>query len=216
MSFVNEEKVRVSCVEVAGFATAIRGMRNPMDSWDKSDSRLSEFGTFIIGDNDMYLARKLIKAGGEHRKFLRQIYVGFDVVLPRYLWSEFDTYGFCPKNSCSTMHKLFRKERCIREDQFVYHPYDEEALQDTIRQLNVLRALYFNPATEDKNEILRRAKALLPEGFLQRRTVATNYEQLRNIYHQRKNHRLPCWTQVICPFIESLPYAQELIIGGER
>ena len=109
------------------------------------------------------------------------------------------------------MHNLFRKERCIREDQFVYHPYDEEALQDTIRQLNVLRALYFNPATEDKNEILRRAKALLPEGFLQRRTVATNYEQLRNIYHQRKNHRLPCWTQVICPFIESLPYSKELI-----
>lgn len=214
--FVNEEKVMASCVEVAGFATAFRGMRNPMDSWDKSDSRINELGIFIIGDNDMYLARKLIRAGGEHRKFLRQIYVGFDVVLPRYLWSEFDTYGFQPKNSCSTMHKLFRKDRCIREDQFIYHPYDEEALQDTIRQLNVLRALYFNPATEDKNEILRRAKALLPEGFLQRRTVATNYEQLRNMYHQRKNHRLPCWTQVICPFIESLPYAQELIIGGEK
>ena len=211
MSFVNEEKVRVEYVEVAGCATAFRGMRNPLDSWDKSDSRVSEFNVFIIGDNDIDLARRLINAGGEHRKFLRQIYVGFDIVLPRYLWSEFDTYGFQPKNSCSTMHKLFRKERCIREDQFVYHPYDEEALQDTIRQLNVLRALYFNPATEDKNEILRRAKALLPEGFLQRRTVATNYEQLRNIYHQRKNHRLPCWTQVICPFIESLPYSKELI-----
>ena len=209
--FVNEEKVRVEYVEVAGFATAFRGMRNPMNSWDKSDSRVSEFNIFIIGDNDIDLARRLIKAGGEHRKFLRQIYVGFDVVLPRYLWSEFDTYGFQPKNSCSTMHKLFIKDRCIREDQFIYHPYDEEALQDTIRQLNVLRALYFNPATEDKNEILRRAKALLPEGFLQRRTVATNYEQLRNIYHQRKNHRLPCWTQVICPFIESLPYSKELI-----
>ena len=209
--FVNEEKVRVEYVEVAGFATAFRGMRNPMNSWDKSDSRVSEFNVFIIGDNDIDLARRLIKAGGEHRKFLRQIYVGFDVVLPRYLWSEFDTYGFQPKNACSTMHKLFIKDRCIREDQFIYHPYDEEALQDTIRQLNVLRALYFNPATEDKNEILRRAKALLPEGFLQRRTVATNYEQLRNIYHQRKNHRLPCWTQVICPFIESLPYSKELI-----
>lgn len=209
--FVNEEKVRVEYVEVAGFATAFRGMRNPMNSWDKSDSRVSEFNVFIIGDNDIDLARRLIKAGGEHRKFLRQIYVGFDVVLPRYLWSEFDTYGFQPKNSCSTMHKLFIKDRCIREDQFIYHPYDEEALQDTIRQLNVLRALYFNPATDDKNEILRRAKALLPEGFLQRRTVATNYEQLRNIYHQRKNHRLPCWTQVICPFIESLPYSKELI-----
>lgn len=209
--FVNEEKVRVEYVEVAGFATAFRGMRNPMNSWDKSDSRVSEFNVFIIGDNDIDLARRLIKAGGEHRKFLRQIYVGFDIVLPRYLWSEFDTYGFQPKNSCSTMHKLFIKDRCIREDQFIYHPYDEEALQDTIRQLNVLRALYFNPATEDKNEILRRAKALLPEGFLQRRTVATNYEQLRNIYHQRKNHRLPCWTQVICPFIECLPYSKELI-----
>ena len=156
--FVNEEKIRVEYVEIAGFATAFRGMRNPMDSWDKADSRVSEFGAFIIGDNDIDLARRLINAGGEHRKFLRQIYVGFDIVLPRYLWSEFDTYGFQPKNSCSTMHKLFRKERCIREDQFVYHPYDEEALQDTIRQLNVLRALYFNPATEDKNEILRISK----------------------------------------------------------
>lgn len=211
MCFVNEEKVRVEDVEVAGFATAFRGMRNPMDSWDKADSDF-ENGVIFIGENDMNLAQRLIKAGGEHRKFLRQIYVGFDVVLPRYLWSEFDTYGFQPKNSCSTMHKLFRKDRCIREDQFVYHPYDEETLQDTIRQLNVLRALYFNNATEDRNEILRRAKALLPEGFLQRRTVATNYEVLRNMYHQRRNHRLPCWTQVICPFIESLPYAQKLII----
>lgn len=215
MPFVNEEKITCELIEVGGFKTAFHGMRAPMKSYHLADSNF-ENGAIFIGEKDMDLAKRLISAGGEHRKFLRQIYVGFEINLPRYLLSEFDTYGFCPKNSESTMHKLFRKERCIREDQFVYHPYDEEVLQDTIRQLNVLRALYFNPATEDKNEILRRAKALLPEGFLQRRTVATNYEQLRNIYHQRKNHRLPCWTQVICPFIESLPYAQELIIGGER
>lgn len=215
--FINEDKIKVENVEVAGLETAIRGMRNPMNSWDKSDSFHCRLG-FTIGNNDMDLAKRLINAGTEHRKFLRQIYVGFDLTLPRYLLSEFDTYGWTPKNSCSTMHKLLRKNQPITTNQFVYHPNDEETLQETIRQLNVLRVLYFNSATTatERNEILRRAKALLPEGFLQKRTVATNYEVLRNMYHQRcfHKHRLPEW-QVIGRFIETLPYSEQLIIGGK-
>ena len=216
----NTDRIFVDHVEVAGLQTAIRGMRNPMDSWARSDSFwigsngdiYTSFdedveGDFVIGEDDKDLAQRLIAAGSEHCKFLRQIYVGFDIILPRYIWSEFDTYHHNTKNSCSTMHKLFRKDRLINLYQFVYHEDDEEIMIDIIKQLNTLRALYFNSATTDKNEILRRAKQLLPEGYLQRRTVSTNYAELRNIYHQRKNHRLPEW-QVVCRFIESLPYAK--------
>ena len=218
--YVNEDKILIEKVEVAGIETAIRGMRNPMDSWARSDSFwigsngdvYTSFdedvgGDFVIGEDDKDLAQRLIAAGSEHCKFLRQIYVGFDIVLPRYVWSEFDTYHYNTKNSCSTMHRLFRKDRFISLSQFVYHEDDEDIMIDIIYQLNTLRALYFNSATKDKNEILRRAKQILPEGFLQRRTVSTNYAELRNIYHQRKNHRLPEW-QVVCRFIESLPYAK--------
>lgn len=211
----NTDRIFVDHIEVAGLQTAIRGMRNPMDSWSKSDSYVDDKGNFIIGMNDKDLAQRLISAGSEHCKFLRQIYVGFDIVLPRYIWSEFDTYHYNTKNSCSTMHKLFRKDKLINLYQFVYHEDDEEVMEDIIKQLNTLRALYFNSATKDKNEILRRAKQILPEGFLQRRTVSTNYAELRNIYHQRcyHKHRLPCWA-IIGEFIKSLPYAKELILHG--
>ena len=211
----NTDRIFVDHVEVAGIETAIRGMRNPMDSWTKSDSYIDDEGNFIIGMDDKDLAQRLISAGSEHCKFLRQIYVGFDIVLPRYVWSEFDTYHYNTKNSCSTMHRLFRKDRLINLYQFVYHEDDEEIMMDIINQLNTLRALYFNPATKDKNEILRRAKQILPEGFLQRRTVSTTYAELRNIYYQRcyHKHRLPCWA-IIGEFIKSLPYAKELILHG--
>lgn len=212
--FINEDKIKVENVEVAGLETAIRGMRNPMNSWDKSDSFHCRLG-FTIGNNDMDLAKRLINAGTEHRKFLRQIYVGFDLTLPRYLWSEFDTYGWTSKNSCSTMHKLFQKDKLITKEQFLYSDIEIGILDVLIDELNILRACYFKVEDMDKkNEILRIAKSLLPEGFLQKRTVATNYEVLRNMYHQRKNHRLPEW-QVICMFIETLPYSEQLIVGGK-
>lgn len=209
--FINEDKIVAEYPEVAGFKTAIRGMRNPKNSWHLSDSYTNEDGEFIIGENDLDLCQRLITAGTEHRKFLRQIYVGFDLVEPRYIWSEFDTYGFAPKNSCSTMHKLLVKDKPITLDDFIYHPQDESKILSAIEDLNVFRVLYFNPATEDKNEILRRAKTILPETYLQRRTIATNYEVLRNIYFQRRYHRLSKEWGVVCRFIESLPYAKELI-----
>ena len=210
--WINENKIKIENVEVAGLSTAIRGMRNPMDSWDKTDSGQGS-NWYVIGDADMELCRKLIKAGPEHRKFLRQIYVGFDITLPRYVWSEFDTYQWVVKNSCSTMHKLFKKDQLITLEQFIYNYNDTDILIDTLTRLNRLSTEYFTATTQNKkDELLRRAKAMLPEGFLQKRTVSTNYEQLRNIYHQRKNHRLPCWHK-ICGEIENLLYAEDLIVA---
>lgn len=210
--WINENKIKIENVEVAGLSTAIRGMRNPMDSWDKTDSGQGS-NWYVIGDADMELCKKLIKAGPEHRKFLRQIYVGFDITLPRYVWSEFDTYQWVVKNSCSTMHKLFKKDCPITLEQFVYNYNDADILIDTLTRLNRLSTEYFIATTQNKkDELLRRAKAMLPEGFLQKRTVSTNYEQLRNIYHQRKNHRLPCWHRV-CEEFEKLLYAEDLIVA---
>ena len=207
--WINENKIKIENVEVAGLSTAIRGMRNPMDSWHLSDSEGNK-----IGPTDMKLCRTLIKAGPEHRKFLRQIYVAFDITLPRFIWSEFDTYQWVVKNSCSTMHKLFKKDQPITLEQFIYNYKDADILMDTLTRLNRLSTEYFTASTQNKkDELLRRAKAMLPEGFLQKRTVTTNYEQLRNIYHQRKNHRLPCWHK-ICGEIENLLYAEDFIVTG--
>lgn len=215
--YLNEDKIKVEEVEVAGFKTAIRGMRNPMNSWHLADSITYSDGSFFLGENDRSLAKRLIKAGSEHCKFLRQIYVGFDITLPRYVWSEFDTYGFSPKNSCSTMHKLLNKKDGVSLDQFVYDEADLPKMLDSIAELNILRDRYISPDIngKEKNEILRRAKQRLPEGFLQKRTVATNYAVLRNIYHQRcfHKHRLPEW-EIFGKFIESLPYAKDLILYG--
>ena len=209
--WINENKIKIENVEVAGLSTAIRGMRNPMDSWDKTDSGQGS-NWYVIGDADMELCKKLIKAGPEHRKFLRQIYVGFDITLPRYVWSEFDTYQWVVKNSCSTMHKLFKKDCPITLEQFMYNYNDIDILMTTLERLNRLSTDYFKAPTQvQKDSILRRAKAILPEGFLQKRTVSTNYEQLRNIYRQRIHHRLPCWRS-ICEELEKLPYGKEFII----
>ena len=205
--WINENKIKIENVEVAGLSTAIRGMRNPMDSWHLSDTTDG-----IIGPADMKLCRTLIKAGPEHRKFLRQIYVAFDVTLPRYVWSEFDTYSNVTKNSCSTMHKLFKKDCPITLEQFMYNYNDIDILIPTLERLNRLSTDYFRAPTQvQKDSILRRAKAILPEGFLQKRTVSTNYEQLRNIYRQRINHRLPCWRN-ICEEFKKLPYGEEFIV----
>lgn len=210
----NEDKIIIENVEVAGFMSAMRGMRNPMNSWHLNDSvtfydKDLEREIFVLGNNDKKLATNLIKAGNEHCKFMRQIYIAFDITLPRYIWSEFDTYGFAPKNSCSTMHKLYNKKECITKDQFVYDDEDEQILELILLRLNTLRDEYLADDTTAtrKNEIIRRAKQILPEGFLQKRTVATNYAVLRNIYKQRRQHRLKTW-HIICDWIETLPCSE--------
>lgn len=202
--------------EIWGFEAALRGMRNPMNSWERSDS-YKENDCFIIGENDMKLAQNLIKAGSEHSKFLRMIHVSSDLSAPRYIWSEFDTYHFNTKNSCSTMHKLFDKEHPISIESFVSTYATEEYFNVVCQLLNDMRKMYFE---EDdvklKNEILREAKMILPEGFIQMRTVDTNYAELRNIYFQRKNHRLPEWSVDFVNWIKTLPYSEELIIWEEK
>lgn len=223
------DRIKIEHTEVYGFGASMRGMRNPMDSWHLADTRrvetledFKEFGDMyvegidveltLIGDKDLNLAVRLTTAGTEHCKFLRQIRVWSDLTVPRYIWSELDTYHFNTKNSCSTMHKLFNAKKEITEEQFMYDEVDKEKLLSDIDYLNKLRAEYLE--TKDTS-ILRRGKQLLPEGFLQKRTWDTNYQELLSIYFQRKNHRLSDW-KPICRWIESLPYMKHFIEAIEN
>lgn len=225
--------------DVWGFKHALRGMRNPKNSWDKSDSGTNydcingcredcphlnmdcdeEYcDEFRIGQNDMKLAQTLIKAGSEHCKFMRMIHVAVDINMPRYWWSEADTYHFNTKNSCSTMHKLLNNDEPITLDMFVICEEDILWWNFTINRLESLRLEYkeIQRTTKDNekmNRLLIRAKRMLPEGFEQMRTWDTNYAEIRNMYFQRRHHRLKEeWVDTFCKWVESLPYAKELIM----
>ena len=200
--------MQITTKEIAGFMPALYGMRSPMNSWHLNDSYIKNEKVFI-GPNDMNLAKRLIKAGPEHCKFLRQIQVWADFDMPLYWWSEFDTYKFNTKNSCSTMHKLFNAKKEIELSDFVYSVEDKPTLTFLISQLNFLRGRYLQ--TKDF-EYVRRGKKLLPTSFKQKRTVNTNYAELMNIYNQRKHHRLKEeWQDVFCKWCESLPYFAEFL-----
>ena len=211
-------------IEISGWEGAIRGMRNPLNSWAKHDSSYKSEYEYMIGDNDMKLAKTLISSGPEHCKFLRMIHVQVNVDMPRYWWSEADTYHFGTKNSCSTMHRLLNNTNPITEDMFLVCEEDKDVLAVVIARLEALRIKYKeiqkNYTGTDKQErldyLLLRAKRILPEGFYQMRTWDTSYAELRNIYHQRKHHRLKEeWQDKFCMWIETLPYAKELIIGED-
>lgn len=200
--------------QVFGLDGAIRGMRNPLNSWSKSDTTINACDEVVIGPQDLKLMQTLIRGGSEHRKFMRMIHVQVDVTMPRYFWSELDTYHFGTKNSCSTMHKLLNTNEPISKELFVYCEEDEGFLDTIICRLEDLRAEYRRAETPQaiKNRLLLRAKRLLPEGFLQKRTWDTNYEEIRNIYYQRRGHRLKEeWQDTFCSWVESLPYFAELI-----
>lgn len=212
--------MEIKNTEIYGFKAAFRGMRNPMDSWAKSDSYYDNeinHNQYIIGNNDMNLAQTLIKSGSEHCKFLRMIHVSADFDMPRYFWSEFDTYHYNTKNSCSTMHKLLNNNNPITLDMFETCDEDAYLWNEIIVKLEEFRLDYkeLQKTTKNKEEmdrLLLRAKRLLPEGMLQLRTVDTNYAELRNMYFQRRNHRLKEeWIDTFCKWVESLPYADELI-----
>jgi len=227
-----------------GFQHSFRGMRNPLNSWDKSDSFdclssdscegckyegsevydcLKTLGTFMIGDKDLELAQRLIRGGPEHRKFLRQIMVSVDITAPLYWWKEFDTYKVgTTANSTSTMHKLATTPitmECFETDDFVHDltfwtsndaNYEiKDLAEDMIFYLEKLRQKYNE--TGDKRywkELVR----WLPNGWLQTRTVTLNYENLRSMYFQRRNHKLTEWSVGFMQWIRSLPYAKELIM----
>ena len=225
--------------EIWGFKHALRGMRNALESWDRSDSGICKGGDdgigcnncaiqekckhsydkeFKIGKKDMELAKTLLRAGGSDSKFMRMIHVAVDTDMPRYWWSEADTYHFNTKNSCSTMHKLLNRNSPITIEMFVTCEEDVDWWIDTIAKLEKLRQEYkhIQATTKDNNDMERllvRAKRMLPEGFLQMRTWDTNYAELRNMYFQRRHHRLKEeWIDTFCKWIESLPYAKELIM----
>lgn len=203
--------LNIKNVSVMNFENAIRGARNPMNSWNKCDSYYDENGKYILGENDLSLATRLCKAGSDHRKFIRQIFVSVDIDAPLYWWKEFDTYKIATvANSTSTMHKIHSKPFTIND--FSHdHMTDEtkNQLQLITNYLETLR-LKFNE-TKDKKywyDIIQ----LLPSSYNQLRTCTLNYETLINIYFARKNHKLKEW-HTVCDWIETLPYAKELIIG---
>ena len=218
-------------IEVFNFEGAFRGLRNPKNSWSRSDSYQGDFTNdgkngFVIGENDMKLAQTLIKAGNEHRKFMRQIFVSVDITAPLYWWKEFDTYKVgTVANSTSTMHKLattpitldcFEADDYDRNLSLADNPKDDDGLdnistfeEDIIYVLENIRQKYLE--TKDKRywkELVR----WLPESWLQKRTITMNYENVRNMYFQRKYHKLTEWSESFIKWVESLPYAEELIM----
>ena len=213
--------IKIENVEVYGWEAAIRGMRNPMNSWHLSDSYwgLKEDESpinpcdepfFFVGENDLKLMKNLSKAGNDHGKFLRMINVTVDITAPLYWWKEFDTYKVGTiTNSCSTMHKIQAKEFTY-EDFSIEHLNEASMLRmkDVIYQLNRERQL-FNE-TGDKEHWWQMIQ-LLPSSYNQKRTVQLNYQVLKSMYHARKFHKLDCWRE-FCKWCETLPYFNEICI----
>lgn len=216
--------IKFEHTEVFNFEGALRGMRNPLNSWSKSDSEypvvyVDQNGEewistrYKIGPNDLNLAQRLNKAGSDHRKFLRQIFVSVDIVAPSFWWPEFDTYKVATvRNSCSKMHTIHVKE--FEEDDFTHEGIDScgrktrKVFLEVLVELERLRRL-FNAKKDER--YWRAIIELLPHGYNMRSTVTLNYETLRNIYNSRRNHKLDEWSIGFMRWIDTLPYAEELI-----
>lgn len=204
--------MKIENTEIYGFQASIRAMRNPLDSWGRSDSyvyngfNVKNYNVeqFVLGSADKKLSQSLTKAGSEHCKHLRLITVWFDITAPRFWYQEFDTYKHKENVSCSTMHTLMKKP--IDETYFE----QDNVPASLIDKINTYIDLYKKTKDkEEKNAYLLACKNILPEGFLQKRTVCTNYQTLYAILGQRKNHKLPQWKE-FCKWIVGLPYFKEL------
>ena len=209
--------IKLENTDVYGFEAAIRGMRNPWNSWEKSDSVMLPTEKIIeVGPNDLTLMKKLVSAGTDHSKFMRMIYVTVDITAPLYWWKEFDTYKVgTVRNSCSTMHTITDKEFTLGDfSQEHLTPYSFALLTNIIELLNYYRKDYLSKGLYDEVRKMDwwQIIQLLPSSYNQRATVQLNYAVLRNMYHSRKNHRLDEWRD-FCRWIETLPYS-ELITGG--
>ena len=207
--------IKLERISVMNMENAIRGARNPLNSWDRSDSYYNEAGEYVLGDNDLALATKLCRSGSDHRKFIRQIFVSVDITAPMYWWKEFDTYKVgTVANSTSTMHKIQAKE-FVREDFSCDRLTDSglAALDALIEYLEECR-VKFNQ-TKDRaywHDMIQ----LLPSSYNQMRTVTMNYENLSNMYYARRSHKLAEWHE-FCDMILTLPYAKEMIASrGEE
>lgn len=232
--------IKIENVETCNWRATIRGMRNPLESWEKSDSYFAdicaggytnlneEFMECVpdhiqevyLGPNDLKLMKSLVNAGTDHSKFMRMITVSFDIVAPLYFWKEFDTYKIgTVRNSCSTMHKIEARELTI--DDFATDNMtnaDLAIMEAVILHINNLITLYKTSINNrEKLELHRRIVKLLPDSYLQRATITTNYQVLRNIRNSdRKTHKLLEWREDFMKFIDSLPYAKELLIKEEK
>ena len=194
---------------VMNFENAIRGARNPMNSWGRMDSHTEPDGSFVFGPNDLDLAMRLAKAGSDHRKYLRMIFVSVDVTAPLYWWKEYDTYKIATvANSTSTMHKIHSKPFSM-DDFSCDHMTDgtKKFMETVVAELENIRLRFKETKSkEDWYDMIQ----LLPSSYNQMRTCTFNYETLINIYRARKNHKLAEW-HTFCDWIETLPYAEQLI-----
>lgn len=213
--------MKIERIESYGWEAALHGMRNPMNSWDKSDTIFDEKGIPAIGPNDLKLATNLIKAGPEHGKWARQVSVSMDITAPLYWWKELDTYKVgTTANSQSTMHKLastpitidcFETDDMVEDLTFNGCTPVSVVWEDLINACEALRKKYLE--TKDIRywkELVR----VLPEGWLQTRTWTANYAVLRAMYHQRKNHKLLEWETFLTELIDNLPYSKEFIVDN--
>jgi hypothetical protein len=213
--------MKIERIESYGWEAGLRGMRNPMNSWDKSDTIFDEKGIPTIGPNDLKLATNLIKAGPEHGKWARQVFVSMDITAPLYWWKELDTYKVgTTANSQSTMHKLastpitidcFETDDIVEDLTFNGCTPVSVVWEDLINACEALRKAY-NETKDIRywKELVR----ILPEGWLQTRTWTANYAVLRAMYHQRKNHKLVEWETFLTELIDNLPYSKEFIVDN--
>ena len=208
--------IKFENTSIYGWEAAIRGMRNPMNSWDKSDSLFDPELDPIIRENDLKLMKQLVKAGTDHSKFMRMITVTVDITAPLYWWKEFDTYKVgTVRNSCSTMHKIHEKEFTLDDfsHEHLFASCVENGLDIIVAILNNCRDYYLK--TKSKEGWWQLIQ-LLPSSYNQRATVQLNYAVLRNMYHSRKNHKLDEWSQGFTKWVESLPYSELITEGGEK
>ena len=201
--------LKVERVSVMNFENAIRGARNPMNSWARMDSYYDEKGAYVLGENDLSLALRLCAAGSDHRKFIRQILVSMDITAPMYWWKEFDTYKVgTVANSTSTMHKIHAKPFELADFSTDHlTPASLAEFEKYVAYLETVRLRYVE--RKDKTDWYDLIQ-LLPSSYDQMRTVTLNYEVLTNIYYARRNHKLGEW-HTLCDAILELPYARELI-----
>ena len=194
---------------VMNFENAIRGARNPMNSWGRMDSHTEPDGSFVFGPNDLDLAMRLARAGSDHRKYLRMVFVSVDVTAPLYWWKEYDTYKVATvANSTSTMHKIHSKPFSM-DDFSCDHMTDgtKKFMETIVAELENIRLRFKETRSKDDwYDMIQ----LLPSSYNQMRTCTFNYETLINIYRARKNHKLAEW-HTFCDWIETLPYAEQLI-----
>ena len=218
--------IKIENIQTMGWEGALRGMRNPLNSWDKADSayasdiertdtNIAAYGTkldrydFIIGQNDLALCLKLIKAGSEHRKFLRMIHVQMDITAPLYWWKEFDTYKVATtSNSCSTMHKIAVKPFELNDFSREHlSELGDEVLEDIVDHMNFWRDKYLENQSDKR--IWWQMIQLLPTSYNQRRTIDMSMETVLNILHQRSHHKLDEWIELCDTMLKKIPYCQE-------